>query len=107
MLSGQISVQGKSLAYRFQSSCTQVWMCIEIVCSAPNYLRVTFPARFFFIRNLFAFFSFDSARGCWPLKVTLLKPVKFHAPFVARGNTNFSITMQNHVAKQLSASASP
>lgn len=51
MLSGQISVQGKSLACRFQFSCTQVWMCIEIVCSAPNCLQVTFPARFFSIHN--------------------------------------------------------
>lgn len=107
MLSGQISVQGKSLACRVQFSCTQVWMCIEIVCSAPTCLQVTFPARFFSIHNLFALFSCDFARHCWPLKVTLLKPVKFHAPFVARGNTNFPITMQNHVAKHLSASAAP
>lgn len=107
MLSSQISVQGKSLACRFQLSCTQVWMCTEIVRSAPDYLRVTFPARFFSVHNLFAFFSCNSARHCWPLKVTLLKPVKFHAPFVTRGNTNFPIRMQNHVAQQLSASASP
>lgn len=107
MLSDQISVQGKPLVCRFQLSCTQVWMCIEIVRSAPNYLRVTFSARFFSIHNLFVFFSCDSARHCWPLKVTLLKSVKFHTAFVARGNTNFPITMQNHVAKQLSASASP
>lgn len=61
MLSGKISVQGKSLGCRFQFSCTQVCMCIETLCSAPNYLPVTFPAKLFSIHNLFAFFSCDSA----------------------------------------------
>lgn len=85
MLSGQISVQGKSLACRFQFSCTQVCMCIETLCSAPKYLRVTFPARFLSIHNLLAFFSCDSTRHCWLLKVTCEIPW----PICSKGKHQF------------------